>query len=279
MIAELLIFFLRANLVAAVAILVVLVLRAPMRRAFGAHYAYALWPVAPFAVLGAALSAAAEEAPDVPQQDPMLTDRAAAWLAQYGHDRLVLTLWCAGVTVCVILAAISLARFMAAEKAGRAGPAVVGVLIPRLVTPADAAQRFTPQEWRLVRAHERAHMDRQDGRGAAVAAFAQWLCWFNPMLHFAAAALRLDQELACDATVLERLPAERRRYAETLLRTHEEPAVRFGAHFSGCGSLEIRLAMLSARPPSLSRLELGEVLITGLWIAAMIGGVAAHRLI
>jgi beta-lactamase regulating signal transducer with metallopeptidase domain len=42
MVAEVLIFLLRINLVLGLAILVVLVLRGPARQAFGAHRAYAL---------------------------------------------------------------------------------------------------------------------------------------------------------------------------------------------------------------------------------------------
>jgi beta-lactamase regulating signal transducer with metallopeptidase domain len=273
-IAEFLIALVRANLLAGLAIGVVLILRLPVRRAFGPHFAYALWPAALFAVAGAAIA----QAPAGPRET--LTHRALTWLALQNHDRLLLAVWIAGVVASTMFAAFSLARFMIAEKAGRAGPAVVGVVVPRLVAPADAAQRFTPQEWRLVRAHERAHMDRQDGRGAAVVVLAQWLCWFNPLLHMAVSALRLDQELACDATVVERHPVERRRYAETLLRAEFDAHTPvYGIGWRGCGALETRLAMLSARAPSLSRLDLGELVVSALWITAFFGGVASQALV
>ena len=58
----------------------------------------------------------------------------------------------------------------------------------------------------------------------AAAAVASCVCWFNPLAHLAVRAMRLDQELACDATVLERAPGARRLYAETLLRTHPAAA-------------------------------------------------------
>jgi beta-lactamase regulating signal transducer with metallopeptidase domain len=280
-IADLLISLVRVNLVAGAAILVVLLLRAPVRRAFGPHFAYALWSVAPVAVLGAALSEVIARTSLDAESASMggLTAGVVTWLKLHDDGRLLLAVWSAGVGISVALAALGLARFMAAEKAGRAGPAVVGVVLPRLVVPADAARRFTPEEWRLIRAHERAHMDRQDGRGAALVSVAQWLCWFNPLLHLAASALRLDQELACDATVLERLPVERRRYAETLLRTHDAHPPTFGVAWSGCGALEVRLATLSERPPPLDRLELGEVLISALWMVAAVAGVTSHGIV
>ena len=164
-------------------------------------------------------------------------------------------------------------RFAEAVKAGRAGPAAVGVIQPRLVTPADFAQRFSDDERALVRAHERAHIERLDARANAAAALASWLFWFNPLLHLGVRAMRLDQELACDATVLERLPAARRRYAETLLRTHPaEPAPLLGCQWRARSHpLETRIAMLAAPPPSQTRRDLGLAIL----IAACAGAFAA----
>ena len=47
--------FLFANLVAAIAILVVIALRRPVRAAFGARLAYSLWLLVPLAALGSLL--------------------------------------------------------------------------------------------------------------------------------------------------------------------------------------------------------------------------------
>jgi len=89
-------------------------------------------------------------------------------------------------------------RFTSALRVGRAGPAAVGLFHSRLVLPADFAVRFTPDERRLVRAHELMHIDRRDTQANAAAVLATWVCWFNPLAHLAARAMRLDQELACD---------------------------------------------------------------------------------
>jgi beta-lactamase regulating signal transducer with metallopeptidase domain len=276
-IADVLILLVRVNLAVGAAILVVLALRAPVRRLFGAHFAYALWIAPLCAAFGAAVP---QDTPDEAQPAiAALTRRAISSFESQDHIGAVPVIWGAGVLIAVVLAGLSIARFLRAERAGRAGPAVVGVIVPRLVVPSDASQRYTAEEWRLIRAHERAHMDRHDGRGAAIAAAAQWLCWFNPLLHLVGPALRLDQELACDATVLERLPVERRRYAETLLRTHDTEPALFVAAFGGCGSLEVRLSMLSERPPSLGRLELGEMLIMALGVCALIGGALLHAVV
>jgi beta-lactamase regulating signal transducer with metallopeptidase domain len=276
-IADVLILLLRVNLAASVAIFLVLALRLPVRRAFGAHFAYALWALPLCAAFGAALP---QDQPDeTPALTAVATRHAIAWFTAQDHARLVPMIWVAGVIAGIAFAALSVARFLRAERVGLAGPAVVGVVVPRLVVPGDAAERFTAHEWRLIRAHERAHMDRHDGRGAAIAALAQWLCWFNPLVHLIGPAFRLDQELACDATVLERLPVERRRYAETLLRTHEVEPALFVAAFGGCGTLETRLAMLAERRPTLSRLELGDMLLILAVVTAVIAGAALHAVV
>jgi beta-lactamase regulating signal transducer with metallopeptidase domain len=160
----------------------------------------------------------------------------------------------------VALAAWRQMRFAAAVRAGRAGPAAVGVIQPRLVVPAGFAERFTAEERRLVRAHELAHIDRLDARYNAAAALATWVCWFNPLLHLAVHAMRQDQELACDATVLEQMPGARRLYAETLLRTHRAtlpPLLGCQWDSPAAHPLVARVSMLVRTPPSHARQDVG----------------------
>ena len=85
-------------------------------------------------------------------------------------------------------------------RRGEAGPAVLGFLRPRIVTPDGFQTHFTPQEQAAILTHERVHLARQDARINALAALLRCLCWFNPLIHLGARWLRIDQELACDAT-------------------------------------------------------------------------------
>ncbi|HTK36704.1 MAG TPA: M56 family metallopeptidase [Caulobacteraceae bacterium] len=213
---------LRANIMIGAAILLVLGLRRIVRRLFGAEIAYALWLVVPLAALGALAPArtrivAAALAATTSQTQT--TGPFADLLHAASRYSLALNLWLTGA----ILAAAALLwgqlRFLLRERAGRAGPAVVGVISPRFVTPADYATRFTAEERQIIRAHEHAHLSRGDAQVNAAIAAVQVLCWFNPLVHLAARLARHDQELACDASVLRRLPVTRRRYAETLLKT------------------------------------------------------------
>ena len=267
MATELLLLFARLNLVAGGAILLVMVLRPFARRWFGASHAYRLWFTVPIALAAAVMPPVDSWGPVGPME--VLANGAGDWLSRGSHLAVLAAVWGAGVLALAALTAWRYARFMAQERSGRAGPAIVGVLTPRLVTPADFEARFTPEERRLVRAHERAHMDRLDARCNALVLALQCLNWFNPLVHFAARAMRFDQELACDATVIHRLPKDRRRYAEALLSHSEMTAPPLGCSWSGAGArlLVTRLTTLWGRRPGDARCEVVDVLLAVFWTA------------
>ena len=111
------------------------------------------------------------------------------------------------------------------------GPALVGALAPKVVLPADFAERFSPEQQACVVAHERAHQRGGHAQTNLAVVLFQAICWFNPMVHLGARLLRVDQELACDAVVVERHPSARRAYAEAMLVLQSAPvAPPLGCH-------------------------------------------------
>lgn len=242
MTTEVLAAILRANLVGAAAILAVLLLRIPLRRLFGPEVAYWLWAAPPLAAFATLLP-------------PRTEDGAAARnaLAAAVHDVSApgLIAWGVGAALVAAVLVRAQVRFMAQVRAGRAGPAVVGVISPRIVMPADDGS-YDDEERALIRAHEREHAVRQDPRAGAFASLLQALCWFNPLVHVAAHTMRLDQELACDAAVLRRRPRLRALYARTLLKTQlASQPLPFGCYWPSRGPhpLEVRIGLLrDARP-------------------------------
>ncbi len=133
----------------------------------------------------------------------------------------------------------------------KAGPAVVGFFDPCIVTPADFSRRFSDEERKLIMAHEQVHLERHDIRINAAVAAVRCLFWFNPIIHMGAHYLRADQELSCDAAVIERRPKARRAYAETLLKTQlAERPLPVGCYWPAGTShpLRERIAMLTRRP-------------------------------
>jgi beta-lactamase regulating signal transducer with metallopeptidase domain len=98
-------------------------------------------------------------------------------------------------------------------------PALYGLIRPRLLLPEGLAESFSTRELRHVLLHELGHVKRQDMAVHWLSTCVQILHWFNPLLWFAFAQMRLDRELACDALVLGRAgEGESRSYGETIIK-------------------------------------------------------------
>jgi beta-lactamase regulating signal transducer with metallopeptidase domain len=272
MMADLLLLALvRAQAAASAAILVVLALRPFARRLIGPELAYRCWTLVPVAAATSLF----------PTLQDFLTERSAGPLefpAMAGAS-LVLTLYAWGVAALALVFGFSEWRFRVMARRGRAGPAVVGVAWPRIVLPSDYEQRFDSAERRLIRKHEQTHIARKDPRDNLVIAVAQALGWFNPLVHLAARAARLDQELACDAAVVDALPEGRRLYAETLLKAHGMgPASPLACALAGVGRHPLEVRLRALRQPSLSVREyvVGAALLgsLGLTVAVAVWGLA-----
>jgi beta-lactamase regulating signal transducer with metallopeptidase domain len=131
------------------------------------------------------------------------------------------------------------------------GPAVYGVLRPRIVVPAWLMQR-TPDEQRLVIAHEQAHISAGDPVLLLTACALTALMPWNPCAWYLLARLRLAVELDCDARVL-RMGATPRRYGALLIdlsaTATPAPLLTGATAFSHHAShLERRLRFMTDRP-------------------------------
>jgi hypothetical protein len=137
---------------------------------------------------------------------------------------------------------------------------IVGALRPKLVLPKDFETQFGPIEQQLILAHERVHLKRHDPLMNGLTALTRCICWFNPLVHLAAHAMRIDQELACDAVVAARFPKSRRTYAEAMLKTQLTPMdlpVGCTWSMSGVHPLKTRIAMLKRDLPDPRRVLAG----------------------
>ncbi|HZV39138.1 MAG TPA: TonB family protein, partial [Pseudoxanthomonas sp.] len=152
-------------------------------------------------------------------------------------------------------------------------PAVVGLLRPRIVLPADFDLRYDAGERELILCHERIHVARRDLWANAVAAVLRALFWFNPLLHYAAWRFRRDQELACDERVVAQHPQRRRDYAGAMLKTQmADSSLPVGCHWQASTPLKERIAMLKEHAPKPMRSVVGAALVSLLLIG---GGYAA----
>jgi len=263
---------LRVNLAAAVAVALAMVLRRPVRRLFGPRVAYGLWLLVP--LFAAAMLTPARV---VTVWRPVVAVASAPSMrgsAPPDAPMLALAVWLAGAAAALGWLAWRQAQFARAVRAGRAGPAVVGVLRPRIVIPDDFTSRYTPREQTVVLAHERTHIAHQDSRINGLVALARCAGWFNPATYLMASALRVDQELACDADVVAAHPAARRSYAEAMLKTQlAGRPLPLGCYWPAPAAhpLTERIALLSRTPPGPAGSRLGAALVLAV---ALVGAFA-----
>lgn len=303
MAADILDALLRSSVASSLAIIAILLLRGPTRAAFGARVAYALWLIVPFATIASLIparrmaamesGAAAADPVAVPSIGAAMSEVAVASNPDASIfidiSALIVGVWAAGFAASFFLLILGHKRFMArlglrrgadcdfviAENTST-GPAVIGILRPRIMLPADFAARYTPAEQALVIAHERAHLATCDAQVNTLAALAQCLNWYNPLFYIARALLRVDQELACDENVMRRNGGQRRAYGEAMLKTQlaAARAIPLGCYWPplGAAALKSRIAMLKRPAPAPLRQSVGIGLCVG---AALFAGVAA----
>jgi beta-lactamase regulating signal transducer with metallopeptidase domain len=281
------------NLVGSAAILLVLALRPLVLRRLGATAAYRLWLVVPIAAAACLLPAREVPPPAQPfsytpfgETEPVVVGGAAdapaaaaradaALSAAPRDDRPMTALLLAWLLGAGALLARSIAITLRLSVDPAVGPALIGVLRPRLVLPDDFETRFDARERALILAHEEVHRVSGHTLVNGLVELARCACWFNPLAHLASLSVRTDQELACDAAVLAIRPDERRAYAQALLKTQVAPAyLPLGCTWPSRTSrrLEERITMM-ARPSPGFRTRLAGAAVVAVLAAS--SGVAA----
>lgn len=287
--------WLAANLLAAsVLILVVLLIRGPVARLFGARAAYALW-------LAPALRLVWPSLPDAAPVTAAASTATVYWalVAEPAREQLapvatiLLAIWAVGALVMLVLHLAAHHRFLrkaldvgqpllvegvpndiVATKAVD-GPMATGLVNPLILVPHDFEARFTPEQRRLALLHEQLHHKRGDIWASAVALVAASTLWFNPFAWLALGAFRRDMESACDASLLGTAGhAAAPAYAETILRCAARPVPRSLCALTSIDELKGRLKMLNAKPGIAARLG-GLMLAGGLVIGGLVAVPAA----
>jgi len=275
----------RAQAAASLAVIVVLVLRAPARRLVGVGLSYRLWLLAPAAAFTSPFptlseflyrsTAVAGARPGAPGSITAVCFQALTTNAFWSRWAPSLTgFWAMGALALAGLFLAAELRFRRQARLGLAGPAMVGVAAPRFVTPHDYRQRFTERERDLILRHERAHLAQGDPIANLMIAGFQVLFWFNPLIHLAATEIKLDQELACDALVIEGRTKVRRAYAHALVKAHltgPQSALVCAWSPGRTSPLEQRLRALSWGEISLGRYVMGLVAVGGLAVSMAAG--------
>jgi TonB family protein len=97
-------------------------------------------------------------------------------------------------------------------------PALFGYIRPRLLLPAGVLKKLDDTELSYIFLHELGHLKRHDIGVSWVITFLQIFQWFNPFVWLAFYQMRIDQESACDASVLSRIKQDENiDYAGTII--------------------------------------------------------------
>ncbi|HET7086330.1 MAG TPA: M56 family metallopeptidase [Rhizomicrobium sp.] len=276
----------KINLAMAAGIVAVALLRRPMRAAFHATVAYALWLLVPAAMLASLLppriaavtaplsGAAHSSGTQIPAA--LGSARMAVQALPFDWSVRLFAVWIAGMGATLLYLAWAQHKFHKAESLGVAGPAVVGFFKPRIVVPSGFAAQFNAPEQEAILAHEKMHLARQDARLNAIVALLRCLNWFNPLVHLGALWFRRDQELACDTAALGHV--SRVDYANALLKSQMRAVtLPLGCAWPGSEHpLTERVALLRRQMPTRGRRWTGATVILSLTVLAGLGAWAAQ---
>ncbi|HET7161711.1 MAG TPA: M56 family metallopeptidase [Rhodanobacteraceae bacterium] len=280
-------------------LVLVLLLRRPARRVFGAGPAFTLW-LLPIALM---------LAPLLPQElmptamvvlpgltvTPQVATAVASTTPMIDWTHGLMVLWLFGVSIGLLRLALHYFRLLrgmraappawahmlaeAESKLGTrrvrvhdAGPAVLWML-PRalILLPADFMERFDNAATRgLVLRHELTHVRRGDALWSLAMEIATVLLWFHPLAWIARARFRLDQELACDAASLRASPERNAGYARALLDSVAVQPAPALIPWLAEPQLKERIAMLSSIPPGALRRRVGFLVIAMLLTGGLV---------
>jgi TonB family protein len=287
----------------------VLLVRRPVRRVFGAGPAFTLW-LLPVALMLAPLlpqdlmPAAMVALPGLTVTPHVVTAMASTIITIDWTHGLV-ALWLFGVAIGLLRLALHYFKLLRGLRAAPdawvcmlamavpdldirrvrvhdAGPAVLWAP-PRslILLPADFADRFDNAASReLVLRHELTHVRRGDALWSLAMEVATVLLWFHPLAWIARPRFRLDQELACDAASLRASPEHTAGYARALLACAAVQPTPALSPWLAEPQLKERIAMITRIPPGALRrragfLAIAALLAGGLYIAGGQAPVAA----
>jgi beta-lactamase regulating signal transducer with metallopeptidase domain len=281
---------------ASLAMLVVLLIRQPVARLFGAGPAYALWLLPALRLVAPPLPGFA---PDFSPTLPPLTlivsvaEDAAPLPPDGGPGQwvpLLLAIWAGGAAIFLAWQFVAYRRFVRrldssarclgahrglglVESGAVDGPVAIGLLRRRIVVPVDFERRYSPVERRLALDHEAIHHRRFDLWWNHVGLVILALNWFNPLAWAAWRAFRADQELACDAAVTATAaPDERQDYARALIKSASRPGLIAACPLNHADQLKRRLKMMKTHKTGRLRLLAGAGAVTFLVAAGLAVG-------
>jgi bla regulator protein blaR1 len=279
-------------------IVLVLLLREPVRRHFGARVAYGLWLIPAARLLMPTITETVERPLAVDFAPRMMTSKVVAepmlmsgvaersLIEQVGGWPTVLLVLWLGVAIGLFTARILAFRrernaiLLDATDLGRigsirlvrsgevSGPLAFGIFDRVIAVPADFDRLYAEHERRLALEHELAHHRSGDLIVNLIAFALLCLQWFNPLAWAAHAAFRFDQEAACDARVLDKSGNQDRfDYGRAIAKAASGRALLFASALDSRTTLQRRLKSMLSNPTSGRRLTGRALVLAGVAVA------------
>ena len=267
-------------------ILLVLLVREPVRRRFGSRVAYGLWLIPAARLLTPTLTQTVERpvpsaAPLQPWAQPLAGEPmilasvspSAPSIAEQlgGWPTILIAVWLTGAAALFASRMIAFHRdrraiLGSASEIARLGsiriirsvevtsPIAFGIVDRVIAVPVDFDGRYDERERRLALEHELAHHRSGDLIANLFAFVLLCLQWFNPLAWAAHAAFRFDQEAACDARVLDKARArDRADYGRAIAKAASGRALLFASALDRPHTLKRRLRSMLHSPTTGSR--------------------------
>ncbi|OYZ15591.1 MAG: hypothetical protein B7Y35_05850 [Sphingomonadales bacterium 28-64-96] len=290
--------------------LLVLAVRKPVARLWGAHMAYALWALPALRMVLPAIPGWQPLYVPVAQANPegdmalalmspadaaLYTQPLPAATVQAGNvsllpdwPLLLLGAWAVGAIAFLAIQWARHVRFVGkAVRDGELltrqggvdvivsahvpGPMAAGIVHRRILLPADFLSRYSPAERRMALLHEAAHHDRLDLAANLAGLVVLAAHWWNPIAHAAWRAFRADQELACDASVLAGSDGETRAtYGRAVLKSACVATPVAACAMNHKSQLKERFAMMKDRKLGRFGRAFGLLAVTGLAAGGLI---------
>lgn len=153
------------------------------------------------------------------------------------------------------------------------GPAVRGVLYPRIVLPAGLDHLLERREFDAVLLHELAHARRRDNLIRLLYEVSLCLLWFHPLMWLAGRRMELYRELSCDESVIRRAHG---RALVTALAKLAVPQPAMVLRSTASSHLSNRLASLTGTAQTHRAASIVLTALFAMVIAAGVYGTIAH---
>ena len=115
-------------------------------------------------------------------------------------------------------------------------PVMAGLFKPCIYLPDRLIQEHQESELRYMLLHELQHYKHKDVLAGYLMSLAGIWYWFNPVVRYTLAEMRIDREIACDTSVLELLDAEDyEAYGNTLINYAEKISLSSFSFAAGLG--------------------------------------------